>query len=118
MGRFQDEELEDIVRSSDALLVYFLSKLDGLYHMPDRLYLGLQYGRPMVANADTYCAQYIVKNGLGFALDPKKPDLDGLFQYLLYYDADTIYRAARSCLQKVEEENEAWRKSIRNFLKS
>ena len=117
-GRFEDGELPTIIERSDALLVYFLSKLDGLYHMPDRLYLGLQYAKPMIANADTYCAKYIVDNELGCAIDPNNVDLNKVYEYLSSADYDRIYRNAKRCLEEARADNEVWRKSIRNFIKS
>jgi|GEM_PF-5197299 len=117
-GRFEDAELPTIIERSDALLVYFLSKLDGLYHMPDRLYLGLQYAKPMIANADTYCAKYIVDNELGCAIDPHNVDLNKVYDYLSSADYDRIYRNAKRCLEETHADNEVWRKSIRNFIKS
>lgn len=117
-GRFRDEELPSIIESSDALLVYFLSKLDGLYHMPDRLYLGMQYATPMIGNADTYCSKYITDNGLGFALDPRQMDLDALYEYLSTIDLSKIYENSRRCLEQVRQDNEKWRESIQTFIKS
>ena len=116
-GRFEDDELPSIIEQSDALLVYFLSKLDGLFHMPDRLYLGLQYGKPMIANGETYCGKYIVDNGLGCIIDPKNVSLDPVYQYLSSVDYVKIYSNAKRCLLEAKVENEAWRASIRKFIK-
>ena len=116
-GVFQNEELPAIIQSADALLVYYLSKIDGLYHMPDRLYLGLEYSKPMVANADTYCAKYLVENSIGFGLDQAKPDLEGLSKFLSSVNPSTIYQNCSTCLKQIEKDNETWRTSIRAFLK-
>ena len=116
-GVFQDEELASIIDGSDALLVYYLSKIDGLYHMPDRLYLGLEYSKPMIANSETYCSRYLQENGIGYGLDPRRPDLDGLSRFLSSINPSTIYENCSTCLERIEKENETWRTSIRAFLK-
>lgn len=117
-GRFQDEDLARIIDEADALLVYYLSKLDGLHHMPDRLYLGLEYGKPMIGNSDTYCGRFIVDNGLGYPLSPLNADVNGLANYLKNMNLDEIQENAASCLAIIEKDNELWRESIRKFIKS
>ncbi len=117
-GTFQDEELDAIINGADALLVYYLSKIDGLYHMPDRLYLGLEYAKPMVANALTYCSRYLIKYGIGYGLDPSNPDLDSLSTYLSSVNPSIIYKNCLECLKTIEKDNETWRTSIRAFLKN
>ena len=117
-GVFRDDELPQIISESDALLVYYPSELDGMYHMPDRLYLGLQYGKPMVGNLETFCGQFLVKNGLGVSLNPHSDDLDALYQFLSRANLDKISMNSRKCLKKAERENALWKESIRRFIQS
>lgn len=116
-GTFRNEELPSIINGADALLVYYLSKIDGLYHMPDRLYLGLEYSKPMIANAATYCSRYLVENDVGYGINPMKPDLGSLSKFLSTVNPSTIYKNCSACLKQIEKDNEAWRTSIKAFLK-
>ena len=115
-GVFLEEELPAIIDSADALLVYYLSKIDGLYHMPDRLYLGLQYVKPMIANSETYCSSFLQNNEIGFGLDPNNPELDELAVFLSSLNPSKIYENCTRCLKQIKTDNETWRMSIVKFL--
>ena len=90
LGFIEYEHIEDVWKEVDAtIIIYKSKKINNRYCAPNRLFLALQSGKPIIANCDNpVLANYIKTWDNGVLVNLEKIELYHFFSKYSYYKSN------------------------------
>ena len=119
-GRYSKEVEEDIYKKVDLINVYTenLSNPGYVTALPNRLYNGCLYRKPLIARKGTFLGDIVTENYLGIAIDLNSESLEEkLNEYILNFDKDRYLVSTDKFMQKVAENQIEFKSKFISFIK-
>lgn len=85
--------------------------------MTNRFYLSLSYGVPMMVYENTEQARWVEKYNLGVVIDKKSSIKEQIIRYLRAFDSEQFNTGRNACLQRVEQDIQAFEAGVKGYLK-
>lgn len=115
---YKNEEKPLLYKDIDIINTIFGDNtLEVSTNLPNRLYDGLLFQKPLLASKNTYTGNLVEKYKIGLAVDVKRDDVYGeLNRYVNNFDEEAFLTATETLLKKICEEQDRFHKNIERFI--
>lgn len=118
-GAFRNEEKAKLYETVDMInAVYGTNSLEVTTALPNRLYDGVIFKKPVLSTKGTYLGEIVDKYGLGLAVAFGTDINKQLNEYVAGFEPEVYCKAADSFLKLVMKEESAFKERIRAFCES
>lgn len=118
-GEFKNSDKPKIYEKVDIInAIYGYNSLEVTTALPNRLYDGLLFKKPILASKGTYLGDLVAKNNIGCVLDPDNMDNadDVLNCFMEQFDCIEFEHKAKELLIEINYEQERFYRKIIDFV--
>ncbi|CAK7025360.1 hypothetical protein [uncultured Phascolarctobacterium sp.] len=117
-GEFKNEDKPEIYKEIDFInAIYGNESLEVTTALPNRLYDGILFKKPIIASEGTYLGEVVKKYGLGLTINLETVDINIFENYLNYYEGRKFYENCQKYLEIIKKDQIEFLKNITCFVK-
>ncbi len=116
-GRYAKQDEPKYLEGVSLMNLLRNKNINTITLMTNRFYLSLSYGVPMMVYENTEQARWVEKYNLGVVIDKKSSIKEQIIRYLRAFDSEQFNTGRNACLQRVEQDIQAFEAGVKGYLK-
>lgn len=116
-GRYAKQDEPEYLKGTSLMNILTVEDINTITLMTNRFYLSLSYGIPMMVYENTEQARWVEKYNLGVVINKQLDMKEQIMRYLTAFDNERFNTGRIACLQRVEQDIQAFEAGVKSYLK-